>query len=80
LSHPRGAEAGDCVSEEGPDSKEFIMSRRAYRADFPCAVQRTKNWTLDAGVQEKDDAPALIKISIFVFDFNRIYAMVYIFQ
>jgi hypothetical protein len=71
---------GGCESEEGPDSKEFVMSTGACRAGFQCAAHRIENWTLDAGRREKDDAQAGIIISIFVFDFDPIYAMVYIFQ
>ncbi len=80
LSQRWGGVAGGCETGEETDSKGFVIFVKAYQADISYDLGLIESWTLDAGGPEKDNAQAGIIISIFVFDFNPIYAMVYIFQ
>jgi hypothetical protein len=79
LSHPARAPAASEV-EEAPDSKEFAISERADFLDRSCFPQRRNDWTLDARRSERITSRRTKIISIIVFDFGAIYAMVYIFQ
>lgn len=80
LSHPEDGVDSACGWGEVSDSKKFVTCGCVPYLSYPSLHGGTLACALDAKHCRRFRVLAGNIISIFVFDFDQIYAMVYIFQ